>query len=211
MDLTLWGDGLQHLVGILLHKFAPRLLPGLLLFGFQLTADVGVWIALYLMTGIGHGQGIGSVEVFRFVGIVDYSPQHRGHLLLRGVAVAGNRLLDGSRFIFRKGDVSAHGSRYGHPLGASQLKHRLDVLAEEGSLNGEMVGMIHIDEAERRVKYVSYAEIKLRDFLQIEHVHQHKRRLAILNREEAIAQNLGSWVDAEYNLLHITCDSSITR
>ena len=98
---------------------------------------------------IGGTEGVGSVEEVRHLLLVNmkHATQHVGHLLLTCRTVARDGHLDLCGGIFGDGHLPTHGCSHGHTLCTAQLKHRLYVLAEEGGLDGELVGQIGVDDA----------------------------------------------------------------
>ena len=98
---------------------------------------------------VGGTKGIGGVElhVHVFFGDVEHSLQHAGYLLFGCAAVASDGHLDFAGLVFGDGNVAHDGGGDGYSLGAAQLEHGLDVLSEEGGLDGHLVGMVGVDDA----------------------------------------------------------------
>ena len=151
---------------------------------------------------IGGGEGVGGVEILGLVGEGELHLEHPRHLLLGGVAVAGDVLLYDGRFVLGERDVAAHGGGYGYTLGSSEFEHRLYVLAEEGCLDGEVVGVVGVDDGDDIVEDGTDALVVVVDFLEVEDVHGHERGPVVADGENAVAHDEGTGVDAEYNVVH---------
>ena len=106
-------------------------------------------------------------------------------------------LFDDGGFVFGDGEVAADGGGDGDALCTAELEHGLDVFAEEGGFDGEVVGVGGVDDAEGGFEDASYAEVEFRYFFQVEHVHGDHRRLRAVGVEEAVAEDEGAGVDAE--------------
>ena len=104
------------------------------------------------MSGVGYGKGIGGVEVARGVFKEKDGTEDGGDLLFAGVTIACDVLFDDRGLVFSDGEVAGDGSSNGDTLGTSEFEHGLDILAEEGSFDGEVVGMEGVDDAESGFK-----------------------------------------------------------
>jgi len=149
------------------------------------------------VAGVGDSECVGGVEVVGEVVESEDGTEDGGDLFLGGVAVAGDVLFDDGGFVFGDREVSGDGSGDGYALGATELKHGLYVFAEEGGLDGEVVGVEGVDDAGGGEEDVSDAEVEFWNFLEVEDIHGLDCRSGAVGVEEAVAQNLGAGVDAE--------------
>ena len=97
-----------------------------------------------------NGQCVGGVVLIGCVFYLEDRLQHTGHLLLRSIAVSGDGLLYFFRGIFGYRQSVFECGRHGHPLGATQFEHALNVLSEEGCFDGEFGGFVLADESADR-------------------------------------------------------------
>lgn len=127
---SLFGDE----VGVLADEVAPLLffaLGGAL--GLELLADIAEGVGLLQIAGIGHGQGIGSVEILRHVLKAEDALQHHGYLLFSCYTVARDALLDGGRLILGVAEVATQCGADCNTLCLTQFEHRLNILAHKGA------------------------------------------------------------------------------
>lgn len=149
------------------------------------------------MGGVGDGKGIGSVEVFGGLVETEDRLEDGSDLLFGGVAIAGDVLFDDGRFVFGEGYVSRDGGGDGYPLSAPEFQHGLDVFPEEGSLDGEVVGMETVDDADGAFVDLSDALVEVGDTLEVQHVHDDDSRGSGFGVEQTVSEDLCAGVDAE--------------
>ena len=88
----------------------------------------------------GHGQGVGGVEGDPGALAGEQRQDHRPHLLLFGVAVADDRLLDQAGLVLEDGQVGAGGGGEQDAPGVGELQGRGDVLGGEDRLDRDRGG-----------------------------------------------------------------------
>ena len=167
------------------------------LFGHELTAQVGKGVGELHVAGVGDGEGVGGVEVLGCVVEAEDGAEDGCDLFFGGVAVAGDYLLDDGRFVLGVAEVATHGGGNGHSLGAAELEHRLHVLAEEGSLDGEVVRMEGVDDADGGVEDAADTVFDVGDVAEVEDIHSKYFGCAFVGIEEAVAEDAGTGVDAK--------------
>ena len=149
------------------------------------------------MAGVGHGEGVGGIEVLGRLVEVEDGLEHGGYLLFGGVAVASDGLLDGGGFILGVAQVAAHGCGDGHALCTPEFEHGLDVFAEEGGFDGEVVGVEGVDDAEGGVEDAADALVEVGEAFELEDVHGEDADVGVFVVEEAVAEDACAGVDAE--------------
>ena len=155
--------------------------------------------------GKGRGEGIGGVKKVwhLLLGDIEQTPQHLGHAFLCGGAVARYGLLDGERRILGDGYVAAECGGHGHSLGASELEHRLHVLAVEGGLDGKLNKTRHPLENTRQTPIMAF------EFVELYHTHHHNLGLFAVHAEHSIAHHIRAGINTHddplifpYGFLH---------
>ena len=71
------------------------------------------------------------------------------------------------------------------------------VFAEEGRLDGQVVGVERVDDTDSGVEDTLYAVFEIRYVPQVEYIHGDKLQLPSICVEEAISEDAGARVDAE--------------
>jgi len=153
---------------------------------------------------VGGGKGIGGIHEAShlFIGNVQQALQHTGHLLLRCAAVASQSHFDFHGSIFVDGYAALDGCGDGHPLGTSQFQHRLHILAEERSLDGQFVGQVGVDDAGHALKDVPQLQVGISELPQVDDSHRHHVCLSVSHFQHAIAHDVRSRVNAHDDLVH---------
>lgn len=90
------------------------------------------------MVANGYCQRIRSIKMLWPLGQPGDALQHHPHLLLVGIAVAGDGLLYFFGRVLGNGDSFFHCCSNGYALRPSQLQHALYILAKERCLNGKL-------------------------------------------------------------------------
>ena len=90
-------------------------------------------------------------------------------MLLGGSAVARDGLLDAHGYVLSDGDVSGECCGHGDTLGTPQLEHALDVLAEEGRFDGQLVGVELIDESLYPIEDALETHVVILELVQRDH------------------------------------------
>lgn len=167
------------------------------LFGSQLFLQVGDGVGKMEVAGVGDGECVGGVEVFGGLLETEDRLKDGGYLLFGSVAVTGDMLFDDRGFIFGDGEVAGDGSSDGYALGTAKFEHGLNVFAEEGCFDGEVVGVEGVDEAGGGEEYLSYAEVEFRYFLKVKDIHGDDVGSGAVGVKDGVSENLGAWIDAE--------------
>ena len=97
------------------------------------------------------------------------------------------------------------GSCDGRALSSAQLQHRLHVLPEERCLDGHLVGQITVDDTCHPFKDMPQLQVSIKKLAQVDHPHGYHLCLAVNHFQQAIAHDVRSWVDTQYNLFHSDC------
>lgn len=91
--------------------------------------------------------------------------------------------------------IMMDGGRYGHTLCATELEHRLHILAEEGGFDGHLVGQIFVDDTCDALKDLSQPEVWVALSAHIDDSHHHEIGLIAYNSEHAISHDVSTGVD----------------
>ena len=101
------------------------------------------------------------------------------------------------------GHAVMDGGGDGCSLGAPELQHRLHVLAEEGCLDGHLVGQVTVDDAGDALEDVSEFQVTVSKLPQVDDTHRYHLRLAVLHLQQPVAHQVRSRVYAQYDFLHV--------
>ena len=99
------------------------------------------------------------------------------------------------------GHALADGGRYGHSLRPAELQHRLHVLAEEGRLDGQFVGMVGVDDTRHTLVDAAKADVGIALAAHIDHTHDDQFRLVAPDVEQAVAHHVRARIDAKDGFL----------
>ena len=152
---------------------------------------------------IGCPQGIGGIHERAHLGIgnVQHALQHIGHLLLAGLAVAGNGHLDFQRSVFRYRDVTAQGSDNGYPLSTSQFQHRLYVFPEKRRFDGQFVRQIGSDDSPHPFVNMFQLEVGVGTAPKVDYPQGEHLRPGTGYLQHTVSHNIGTWVNAQNDFL----------
>lgn len=120
---------------------------------------------------------------------------HACDLLLGSSPIARDRLLDTHRHILGDRDITSQGSRHRYPLGSPQLQHALDILAKEGSFDGQFVWMKLVDQAPHTLEDLLQSEVVIFVLIQSDDSESQQTSLLPLDLDESIAHDDGTGVD----------------
>ena len=181
-----------HPVRVFLQEFLPA----------RLALGGGERIHVLVVVAEGDGEGVRGIEMPGFQRDAEGLFQHHLHLLLRGGAVADNRLLGLAGGIFRHGsDTPLEGRDDRRTLGAAEFQDDLRILPVERGFDGQFIGMIGL--ADLADAFMDRAELGIGVLLlpQVQDAHVHVRGLLPHGTDDPETQQLGSGVDAEDGLL----------
>ena len=108
------------------------------------------------------------------------------------------------------------GGRHCHALSPSELKHRLDILAEERRLERNLIGMKLIDEVQDPVKDLFEFQFVAGILCKMDHAQLKQLELSALNHHDSVAHDVGSGIKAQDDLffdrffLHFARRSKVT-
>ena len=88
-------------------------------------------------------------------------------------------------------------------LCATKFQHRLHILTKEGGLDSHLVGQVNIDDTSYALEDMTKFEIGIGKLAQIDNAHRHHLCLTVDNFQQAVAHEVGTRVDAQYDFLHI--------
>lgn len=149
---------------------------------------------------VSSGQGICSVHELWHLLLVEmeHSLQHSRYLFLACRAVACDGHLDFHWSILVYGHGVMYGGGNGYALCPSEFQHGLYVLAEEGSLDGHLVGQVLVYDTCHSLEYPTQSDVWVAELSQVNDSHSYHLSLVARSLDDTIAHDVGSWVDAQY-------------
>ena len=99
------------------------------------------------------------------------------------------------------GYVAVNGGGDGHTLRTPQLEHRLHVLAEEGGLDGHLVGQVALYDAGHTLEDVPQPEVGVVHLPEVYHPHGHHAHGLSRHAYHPVAHHIGAGVYAQYHAL----------
>ena len=148
-----------------------------------------------------HGHSVGGIGARGQFGDGKNAQQHRRHLFLAGVPVAGDALFHAFWGVFHHRKIALQCCCDGNTLRTAQLQHALHVLAEELRLDRQFVRMMSCDDARGLAEYRAQLQRMVIAHCKANGTGVEEAHLACFHDQHAVAHHRGTGIYAEYDTL----------